>query len=381
VLHVRVADLALSFEGPFLLARSQSVGKAARLPPPAVAVLSFCAEPRSRAEVVAQLGTPLAGLYDGLVEAGLLVPPDKVRHTAAFFHNFAGIEIHRRMLGDTARVAAYARAISATVKPGMAVLDAGTGTGLLALLAARAGARVVYAVDNSDLLPLADEVARASGLDGVVKTLRGDFAQVRLPEPVDVIITETFGAFALAEGSVPDLAACVAHNLKPGGKVVPNGVVLRIAPVEGRDLWQETQAAFEDRLGLLFGPLRQAASARGRVTDVPADALAAPPATLARLQYPSADAPSGQVEFAFQAQEWCGFAAWFDVLLDDELMLGTGPDAPPTHWRQVFLPVPPQPAPSGALRVSMRLEPSADDRRSLDVIASWPGGGARWRVR
>jgi hypothetical protein len=55
---------------------------------------------------------------------------------------------HWRMLRDEPRNAIYARAIARHVRAGMTVLEIGTGAGLLALMAARAGARVVTCESN-----------------------------------------------------------------------------------------------------------------------------------------------------------------------------------------------------------------------------------------
>ena len=56
-------------------------------------------------------------------------------------------EYHHALLTDAVRVDAFADAIARVVRPGDVVIDAGTGSGVLAVLAARAGAKQVIAVD------------------------------------------------------------------------------------------------------------------------------------------------------------------------------------------------------------------------------------------
>ncbi|CAN0574387.1 unnamed protein product, partial [Ectocarpus sp. 12 AP-2014] len=70
---------------------------------------------------------------------------------------------HFRMLNHSARNEAYSRAIQRAA--GVTVLDIGTGTGILAVLAARAGASHVYACEvNSVLCDVAREVLERNGV-------------------------------------------------------------------------------------------------------------------------------------------------------------------------------------------------------------------------
>ena len=69
------------------------------------------------------------------------------------------LDIHQGMCADAVRNQAYRRALEAAVREQSVVLDVGTGTGLLARYAARAGARRVYAIEQS---PIA-EIARPLG--------------------------------------------------------------------------------------------------------------------------------------------------------------------------------------------------------------------------
>jgi predicted RNA methylase len=71
---------------------------------------------------------------------------------------YAEFETHRTMLRDRIRTETFRRALEAAVKPGDVVLDVGTGTGILGLFAARAGAAKVYAVEQTSIARLAEEL-------------------------------------------------------------------------------------------------------------------------------------------------------------------------------------------------------------------------------
>ena len=69
------------------------------------------------------------------------------------------------MLNDAARNAAYLRGVARSVRPGDAVLDVGAGTGLLAMLASRAGASDVSACELSPVIAaLAKRTLAANGM-------------------------------------------------------------------------------------------------------------------------------------------------------------------------------------------------------------------------
>ena len=64
-------------------------------------------------------------------------------------------------------------------------------------------------------------MAEHNGFGDVIQLVRGNFGEVELPEPADVLVTETFGAWALAEGAASELDRCIQRNLKTDGKSFP----------------------------------------------------------------------------------------------------------------------------------------------------------------
>lgn len=385
---LRIPDLTVSFQSDDrLLLRCASRGLGARVPAFAVAILAACSEPRAEEEIAAEYGPGGAALYRNLAAAGFLVEPDEASETSVFFANFADIDVHRRMLADEARVDAFARAIERIVRPGMVVLDAGTGSGLLACLAARAGARRVYAVDRSEVLDLAGEVVRASGLDDVVELVRGDFARVELPNKVDVIVTETVGAFALAEGSGPDLVACAERHLAPGGVVIPGALELWMAPVSDHQLLRATREPFAGDRGVDLSVLRPSAMRRARTEALDAAQLLCPGARLVRLDWPDGEPPRGSLRFeSLPPGRIVGLAGWFVLELCPEVVLSTAPDATLTHWKQTYFPLDELEVAGGeTLALEVSVDYASDDRRGLEVRTDWSLGdrhGRAWhRVR
>lgn len=84
---------------------------------------------------------------------------------ATYFTAYEDVNVHRLMLSDRPRNEAYARALAGAELAGKVVLDVGCGTGYLSMLAAKCGARKVYAIEASGMAEVAHEIVRANGLE------------------------------------------------------------------------------------------------------------------------------------------------------------------------------------------------------------------------
>lgn len=105
------------------------------------------------------------------------------------------------------------------VREGMRVLDVGTGSGILALAAAKLGAAEVVAVDVD---PVAVEVARKNadlnGLADGIRVLHGSLGQVE-PAGFDLVLANIIASVII------DLAQGLRGALAPEGVLVASGIV------------------------------------------------------------------------------------------------------------------------------------------------------------
>ncbi len=135
---------------------------------------------------------------------------------------------HLPMLGDTVRNEAFQAAITAATRADDVVLDIGTGTGLLAMMAARAGARHVYACEmEPNLADLARLVIEANGFASRITVIPRKSTDIVLgqdmPEPATLLVTETFDSLLIGEGAVVSINRARKHLLTQDARVIPGG--------------------------------------------------------------------------------------------------------------------------------------------------------------
>ena len=145
--------------------------------------------------------------------------------------SLAQVEYHEVLMADAPRVIGLAAALRKTVRPGMVVLDVGTGSGWMAILAAKLGARRVYAVERGSIGAIAGEAIRRNGVADRVVLLRDDLDAVRLPERADLMVSETVGNFAWNEDLIRLAGIARKRLLRRGARIIPQEAGLRIVPV------------------------------------------------------------------------------------------------------------------------------------------------------
>jgi len=253
------------------------------------------------------------------------------------------LDEHRQYLADGNRVSAFRHAIEEVVTPGDVVLDLGSGTGILGLMACRAGAKRVYAVDEGPIVGLAREVAKANGFQDRITHIKGLSTRVALPETVDIVLADQIGRFGLESGILEYFADARVRFLKPGGVMVPDEVRLIVAPVENQTLFDQVEFWRRAPAGFDFGAACTIAANTGYPARFDSAHLLGVPARAISLRLSTAtpDALNAEVVLAAARPGTLhGIGGWFEAQLSPGVTLTNSPlAARPIFRMQVFFPI------------------------------------------
>ena len=185
-------------------------------------------------------------------QALALAPGDREFAIRAHVFLAAGVPTwHFDIVRDAARNEAYEAALRRAIKPGSRVLDIGTGTGILAMMAARAGAAEVFACEMNPMVArAAAEIVAANGLADRIRVIPKHSnaldADADLGGRVDIVVSEIVTNDILGEEVLDAHERAVRDLLVPGGQVIPAFGIARVALAEEPALDQE-------RLGTISG--------------------------------------------------------------------------------------------------------------------------------
>lgn len=138
------------------------------------------------------------------------------------------------MLNDDVRNKFYHDAINQNCA-GKRVIDAGCGTGFLSIIAAKAGAKHVLAVEkDSARSALAKDIIDELGLADRITVVNADFLDV--DHKADICVTETIGGFFFEEG----IKRIARHANKIGCQLIPNTLEINAVAYEQHPVFDMT---------------------------------------------------------------------------------------------------------------------------------------------
>jgi tetratricopeptide (TPR) repeat protein len=251
---------------------------------------------------------------------------------------------HFPMMADAARNDAYDQALRRAA-PGRRVLDIGSGSGLLAMMAARAGAAAVTTCEAVPAIAAAArEIIRANGMAGAVALHAKRSEQLGLGREMwaraNLLVTETFSSGLLSEGVLPSIEHAREHLLTPDAVIIPRRADARGFLVGGPTI--EAQAYASQAAGFDLSSFNLFASSKfGLHLDrLPHDALSDDfeifSFDLTQTRFPAERRPLTVT--ARRAGRCIGVAQWLRLELDAETTYENRPtaDAGANGWMHVI---------------------------------------------
>jgi type II protein arginine methyltransferase len=231
---------------------------------------------------------------------------------------------HIHILRDHARNAACEAALRRAVRPGSHVLEIGTGSGLFAMMAARAGAAQVVACErNSAVASAAIEVIARNGLGDRVRIVTKDSCELKigvdLERRADVLIAELAASNMVGQGILPIMEHAFRHLVRPDAQVIPCHGTVRIALAHDQE-WHEHKNDVVEGFDLsafnrVAPPRYQIATPNGRLT------LRSEPGDLFNFDFRSGGPfPEQRATISLSSMGGLvnGIAQWIQIWLDDK---------------------------------------------------------------
>lgn len=252
------------------------------------------------------------------------------------------IELQRKLIGDSVRNDALERALRALVKPGMHVLDLGSGTGFLAFLASRLGAKTVTCVEVGDIIEVSKKLAKRNGIRNCT-FIRKHSTDIHSLPPVDLLVSETLGNYALEENII-EAVEDAKRFLKPGAKIIPGSIRQFVCPITSPRIPKEVDV-WDVGFDLTFDEARAIAQNNIYVKTLKKEDLLAGKDSIRQwdeIDFSKKNASVRRGTEIWKMDHSCtvhGFGLWWDAELAPGISLSTSPLSPPTHWEQIYLPL------------------------------------------
>ncbi|TFG34277.1 methyltransferase domain-containing protein, partial [Candidatus Thorarchaeota archaeon] len=142
------------------------------------------------------------------------------------------------LLSHRQRIMKFDMAMKKVIKQDDYVIDIGTGSGILAILAAKRGGRVTAIEINEDSLKYAIRAAEVNDVANRIEFVHTHYSKYIPNERADVIICEMLSSMMLIEQQIPASSYAIENLMKSSGKLLPESVTIFTVPVQNEILWR-----------------------------------------------------------------------------------------------------------------------------------------------
>ena len=202
----------------------------------------------------------------------------------------------------------------------------------------------MYAIETSDAIQVAREVARDNGLEDRITFIQKISSRASLPEPVDLIVSDMRGVLPFFGRHIPSIVDARERFLTDGGILIPQRDELYIAPVDAPEIYEEIAGPWSDNAAGL-----DMTAALGRATQIVRrkricqEQLLAPARAWASLDYRTVEHANAEGKTSWPVERrgtLHGLSVWFDTKLTDGIGFSNAPGMEPLIYAMSFFPLP-----------------------------------------
>nr|XP_028599708.1 protein arginine N-methyltransferase 8 isoform X3 [Podarcis muralis] len=271
--------------------------------------------------------------------------PEEMTSRDYYFDSYAHFGIHEEMLKDEVRTLTYRNSMyhNKHVFKDKIVLDVGSGTGILSMFAAKAGAKKVYGIECSSISDYSEKIVKANHLDHIITIFKGKVEEVELPvDKVDIIVSEWMGYSLFYESMLNTVIFARDKWLKPGGLMFPDRAALYVVAIEDRQYKDFKIHWWENVYGFDMTCIRDVAMKEPLVDIVDPKQVVTNACLIKEVDIYTVKTEDLVFTSAFclqiQRNDYIhALVTYFNIEFTKchkKIGFSTAPDAPYTHWKQ-----------------------------------------------
>ena len=292
-------------------------------------------------------GDPQTWFSDEIFYQNLPGKSDVYHEKDYYFNSYSTFYIHEEMIKDKIRTGSYKKAIenNKIIFKDKIALDIGSGTGILSIFAAKAGAKHVYGIEYADIADYSKEIIKQNNLSDKITIIQSKVEEANLPvDKVDIIISEWMGYFLLYESMLDTLLFARDKWLKKDGYLLPDKAQIYLAGIQDTLYKYNKIDSWDNVYGFNFSVLKNPALAEPIIDNFPNNNIISNSCKifdidLYTVKVEDLDFSAGYEIIFNKDDTFNGFVTWFDVEFDklpNKVTLSTSPYEPSTHWKQVM---------------------------------------------
>ena len=295
------------------------------------------------------------------------------------------LEFHAFLLSNTgSRLDRFAKALASAIRPGDTVLDLGAGSGILSILACESGARRAIAVEDTDAVSIARALVASTPYRDRIEIVHGRSFDLTLPERADVLVADVHSTFGLQEQGLAAMLDARDRLVKPGGRLVPRSMQLRVAPAEAVDLYDARVDTWQREVrGVPLAAVRDMAVNSLHPARLQPDQLLAPPVPVCAVDFATTTSRhlAGRAQvIASRGGTLHGLCGGIVTTLSAGVEVSNLPGDPGTsNFAHAFLPIDTPIAISAGDAIDMQIDSHDGDELRWIVTITSPGAGATRR--